>query len=349
MSSLTDLDEIDKPVPLGIAGRYVTVVGDKTNRMTMGGRNIYFWNPQMLVRALLGRAGLGRSYTCVNLEFKASSLEDILSLPKDKIVVDSTFEFDQVGTCIFLLREYVPTSPSDRLGPRPGGLFPLVTMFKVYAQSRSGRTGKHPLILAIPRRAPSMVMRVSNTESFSHSQLGLIQRRVPSDSSLDSAAALSCRCRTALELEDEVLPSDDQRARKEIRHAMMKAASLRVSKDFCVKGLIEVHGLVVTRFDGLVDSAKDAAADNGDTNGEDDDASYVSQLGMIHSAPRTRQPVGWSMSPRCGTGRGDLVAQPPKEQKEVELDGPYAEVVHDHESGEGAKTLGCLVEEAIML
>jgi NADPH:quinone reductase-like Zn-dependent oxidoreductase len=81
---------------LGIARRYVTVVGDKTNRMTMGGRNIYLWNPQMLLRALLGRVGIGGSYTCVNLEFRKAFLEEIKRLPKEKIVIDSTFEFDQV-------------------------------------------------------------------------------------------------------------------------------------------------------------------------------------------------------------------------------------------------------------
>ncbi|KAK3389216.1 alcohol dehydrogenase [Podospora didyma] len=81
---------------LGIAKRYVTVVGDKTNRMTMGGRNIYLWNPQMLIRALAGRVGLGRSYTCVNLEPKASVLQEVLQIPKEKIVIDSMFEFGQV-------------------------------------------------------------------------------------------------------------------------------------------------------------------------------------------------------------------------------------------------------------
>lgn len=81
---------------LGIAKRYVTIVGDKTNRYTMGGANTYLWNPLMVLRALLGRVGLGPSYTCVNLEFKYPFLEEILSLPKDKIIIDSTFGFDQV-------------------------------------------------------------------------------------------------------------------------------------------------------------------------------------------------------------------------------------------------------------
>lgn len=81
---------------LGIAKRYVTIVGDKTGRFTMGGRNIYLWNPKMVVRDLLGKLGLGPSYSCVNLEFKYPYLEEILSLPKDKIIIDSTFGFDQV-------------------------------------------------------------------------------------------------------------------------------------------------------------------------------------------------------------------------------------------------------------
>ncbi|KAI2618254.1 alcohol dehydrogenase [Hypomontagnella submonticulosa] len=80
---------------LGIAKRYVTVVGDKTDRLLPGGRYIYLWNPQMLLRAVLGRTGLRPSYTCVNLEFNYHFLEEVLSLPKDKIVIDSVFEFDQ--------------------------------------------------------------------------------------------------------------------------------------------------------------------------------------------------------------------------------------------------------------
>lgn len=81
---------------LGIANRYVTIVGDKTNRFTMGGANTYLWNPQMVLRALIGRTGFGPSYSCVNLVFKYPFLEEILSLPKEKIIIDSTFGFDQV-------------------------------------------------------------------------------------------------------------------------------------------------------------------------------------------------------------------------------------------------------------
>lgn len=81
---------------VGLAKRYVTIVGDKTHRLSMGGRNTYFWNPQQIVRALRGKAGFGPSNTCINLEFRKSFLEEVLSLPLEKIIIDSTFSFDQV-------------------------------------------------------------------------------------------------------------------------------------------------------------------------------------------------------------------------------------------------------------
>ncbi|KAK8051204.1 alcohol dehydrogenase [Apiospora rasikravindrae] len=80
---------------LGLARRYVTVVGDKTSRLTIGGKLIYLWNPQMVLRALLGRIGLGFSYTCINLEVRRPNLEGVLRLPKDKIFIDSTYGFDE--------------------------------------------------------------------------------------------------------------------------------------------------------------------------------------------------------------------------------------------------------------
>ncbi|GAB7352680.1 hypothetical protein MBLNU459_g3041t1 [Dothideomycetes sp. NU459] len=81
---------------LGVAKRYVTIVGDKTSRASMGGAMIYLWNPQMLLRNFLGRWGLGLKYDCVNLAFDRGYLEEALRLDKQKIAVDSTFEFDQV-------------------------------------------------------------------------------------------------------------------------------------------------------------------------------------------------------------------------------------------------------------
>ncbi|KAK8028940.1 hypothetical protein PG991_005996 [Apiospora marii] len=81
---------------LGLARRYVTVCGDKTSRLAIGGRVVYLWNPQMVLRALLGRAGLGPSYTCINLEVEYPNLEGVLRLPKEKIFIDNTFGFEEV-------------------------------------------------------------------------------------------------------------------------------------------------------------------------------------------------------------------------------------------------------------
>ena len=81
---------------LGLSPRYVTIVGDKTSRMVMGGAAIYLWNPQMLIRSWLGRLGLSYVYDCVNLELKRPFLEETLRLPADKIIIDSTYNFDQV-------------------------------------------------------------------------------------------------------------------------------------------------------------------------------------------------------------------------------------------------------------
>jgi len=81
---------------IGLAKRYVTIVGDKTGRDSMGGAAIYLWNPKMVIRTVLGKVGLGRSYDCVNLEFCKEWLEETLSLDRSKIILDSTWEFDQV-------------------------------------------------------------------------------------------------------------------------------------------------------------------------------------------------------------------------------------------------------------
>ncbi|KAL1652350.1 hypothetical protein SLS58_000477 [Diplodia intermedia] len=82
---------------LGLARRYVTIVGDKTSRSALGGALTYLWNPQMVLRTLLGKVGLrSEVYECINLEMRTSYLEEALDLDEDKIVLDSTFSFDQV-------------------------------------------------------------------------------------------------------------------------------------------------------------------------------------------------------------------------------------------------------------
>ncbi|KAI1267571.1 NAD(P)-binding protein [Xylariaceae sp. FL1019] len=81
---------------IGLCKRYVTVVGDKTNRMSMGGAFIYLGNPRMVLRTVLGWTGLMPSYACFNLSLRSSYLRELSCLPKDKIIVDSTYDFDHV-------------------------------------------------------------------------------------------------------------------------------------------------------------------------------------------------------------------------------------------------------------
>ncbi|GME47023.1 Protein YIM1-1 [Neofusicoccum parvum] len=64
---------------LGVARRYVTIVGDKTERALMGGALTYLWNPQMVLRMLLGKVGWrSEAYECVNLELleRANKIQD---------------------------------------------------------------------------------------------------------------------------------------------------------------------------------------------------------------------------------------------------------------------------------
>jgi NADPH:quinone reductase-like Zn-dependent oxidoreductase len=81
---------------IGIAKRYITIVGDKTSRSTMGGSALYWTRPTMLLRWFYGKIGWGELYDCITLEGKKEYLEEALELPVDKIVIDSTFPFEQL-------------------------------------------------------------------------------------------------------------------------------------------------------------------------------------------------------------------------------------------------------------
>lgn len=80
---------------LSIAKRYVTIVGDKTARSTMGGSLLYLFHPRMVLRWLWGRFGWGEKHGCIFLNQKKEYLEEAVRvLPADKIMVDSTFAFE---------------------------------------------------------------------------------------------------------------------------------------------------------------------------------------------------------------------------------------------------------------
>lgn len=77
--------------------RYVTIVGDKRDRSSMGGPAVYASYPRMATRWLLGRVGLGVSYDCVILEARREWLEEAgRTLGEEDVVVDSTFRFDDL-------------------------------------------------------------------------------------------------------------------------------------------------------------------------------------------------------------------------------------------------------------
>lgn len=82
---------------LALSKRYVTIVGDKTSRASMGGNLIYLWNPQMVLRWALGRIGLGVHYDCVNLQVRNDWLAETLTLEDKDIVVDSEFAMDKAN------------------------------------------------------------------------------------------------------------------------------------------------------------------------------------------------------------------------------------------------------------
>ncbi|KAF2432379.1 NAD(P)-binding protein [Tothia fuscella] len=75
---------------LGIAKRYVTIVGDKTSRNTMGGSALYLTSPRMVLRWLYGKTGYGEVYDCIMLEGKKEYLEEATKLPQDMIVIDTS-------------------------------------------------------------------------------------------------------------------------------------------------------------------------------------------------------------------------------------------------------------------
>lgn len=77
--------------------RFVTIVGDKSDRSSMGGPAIYAYHPRMVARWLWGQTGLGVHYDCVILQTRRDWLEEAgQTLAKEEVVVDSTFQFDEL-------------------------------------------------------------------------------------------------------------------------------------------------------------------------------------------------------------------------------------------------------------
>lgn len=79
---------------IGLAPQYVTIVGDKTSRSSLGGSALYLTHPRMVLRWLLGYLGVGYSYECITLDPKKEWLEETTKLdPEKNVFIDSIFEF----------------------------------------------------------------------------------------------------------------------------------------------------------------------------------------------------------------------------------------------------------------
>ncbi|ETN38939.1 uncharacterized protein HMPREF1541_06981 [Cyphellophora europaea CBS 101466] len=83
---------------IGLAPQYVTIVGDKTSRSSMGGSALYYTHPRMVLRWVLGYFGLINSYECIVLEAKPEWLEESTNLKGEKeIIVDSVFDLNRAN------------------------------------------------------------------------------------------------------------------------------------------------------------------------------------------------------------------------------------------------------------
>ena len=92
------IDDVGGTEAIGLSKRYITIVGDKTTRTKMGGPLTYYLSfaPMQWLRWALGRVGLGQSYDVIMLDMKKEYLEEAKELPTDKIIIDSTFAFEDV-------------------------------------------------------------------------------------------------------------------------------------------------------------------------------------------------------------------------------------------------------------
>lgn len=93
------IDDVGGTECIGLSKRYISIVGDKTTRTSMGGPLTYYISfvPRQWLRWARGRLGLGESYDIITLDHTNKGwLEEAKELPSDKIIIDSTFSFENV-------------------------------------------------------------------------------------------------------------------------------------------------------------------------------------------------------------------------------------------------------------
>jgi len=90
------IDNVGGTEAIGLAKRYVTIVGDRSNRASMGSPLTYYlyFAPRQWVRWTLGRLGLIESYDVLVMQLHKEKLEDSKQLSKEQIIIDSTFSVE---------------------------------------------------------------------------------------------------------------------------------------------------------------------------------------------------------------------------------------------------------------
>ncbi|KAK5942924.1 hypothetical protein PMZ80_003929 [Knufia obscura] len=89
------IDNVGGVETIGMAKSYVTIVGDKTSRSSMGGSAIYLTHPRMVMRYFLGQWGFVPKYQCIILEAKKEWLEEVSTLKDEDVIIDSRFPFEK--------------------------------------------------------------------------------------------------------------------------------------------------------------------------------------------------------------------------------------------------------------
>lgn len=87
------IDNVGGVETIGLAKHYVTIVGDKTTRSSMGGSALYLTRPRMVLRFFLGQWGILPKYECIVMDGKKEWLEEINAYGYSDVIIDSTFTF----------------------------------------------------------------------------------------------------------------------------------------------------------------------------------------------------------------------------------------------------------------
>jgi len=85
---------------VGIGRRYVTIVGDKTDRTTIAGTASYVTSPRMIMRWALGWLGFRQRYDCIVFDKKLEYMQEAATMNTSNMLIDSVYAFDDVPAAL---------------------------------------------------------------------------------------------------------------------------------------------------------------------------------------------------------------------------------------------------------